>query len=61
MSAEDRTTLRLPPPRALDAAVACWRRERVLREQLAAAIEATNAAHRALTVEERRELGARLR
>jgi hypothetical protein len=57
----DRTTLRIPPPPALDVALACWRRERALREQLAAAILATDAAHHALTVEERRELGELLR
>lgn len=56
----DRTTLRIPAD-PVAAALRCWERERTLREQLAAAIEATNAAHRALTVEERRELGARLR
>jgi hypothetical protein len=60
VTAGDRPTLRIPAD-PVASALACWRRERVLRERLAAAIEATNAAHRALTVEERRELGARLR
>lgn len=57
----ERETLRIPAPDPVAVAVACWRRERALREQLAAAIVATNESHRKLTVEQRRELGARLR